>query len=174
MKSYEILFVLSLVVLIGCKERTQKATEINSPYIETKQVPNTDNIPRYVLGYPHIENIIDSYDHTIKRYANRYGFDWRLILAMMNQESRFQVEAISPVGAYGLMQIMPKTGEEIVSTLYIENVNDPEYNSAGGVYYLRWVYSRFMQDQEEEHSKATEEDRLMLALEPCDLLNAHN
>ncbi len=165
MKTYEILFVLFLTALIGCMKGTPKSAELNSTqHFEINQITNTGNILTYDLGYPHIENILESYEHNIKRYANRYGFDWRLILALMNQESRFQIEAVSPMGAYGLMQIMPKTGQEVSSILYIESVKEPEDNIAGGIYYLWWTYSLFMQDPDFGYSKATEDDRLMLAL----------
>jgi soluble lytic murein transglycosylase-like protein len=63
------------------------------------------------------KNIVRTYGPTIKRYAELYGFDWRLILATMKQESRFSPTAESHRGAYGLMQLMPGTGEEIAREL---------------------------------------------------------
>ena len=116
------------------------------------------------LGYPRIEHFLSSYEQTIKRYANRYGFDWRLILAVMNQESRFRSRAVSPVGAYGLMQIMPATGRDITTKLLIDNVNIPENNIAGGVFYLWWVYKMFHPGNEEEYAGKPVNDRLQLAL----------
>ncbi len=165
MKWYEILFVLFLTALIGCMKDTPKSAEIIiAQPLGIDQITNTGNIPAYELGYPHIERILDSYGDIIRRYADRYGFDWRLILALMNQESRFQIEAVSPVGVYGLMQIMPKTGREVSSIIYIENIQDPESNIAGGIHYLWWTYSLLSHENGYSLSRANEEDQLMLAL----------
>jgi soluble lytic murein transglycosylase-like protein len=107
------------------------------------QIDELDILMRMDLGYPRIERILNSYEDTIRRYADRYGFDWRLILAVMNQESRFRVQAVSHRGAYGLMQIMPITGKEVSNALGIEGVVIPEDNIAGGVYYLWRMHTLF-------------------------------
>ncbi len=133
--------------------------------IDIRDVSQLDYNVRNDLGYPRIEQILNSYESTIKRYSDRYGFDWRLILAVMNQESRFQIRAVSHRGAYGLMQIMPRTGRDVSAALGIESVRQPEDNIAGGVYYLWRVKSMFVPpDSSEIHTTATEEDNLKLAL----------
>lgn len=126
-----------------------------------------DYLVRFDLGYPRIESVVDSYEQVIKRYATRYEFDWRLILAVMNQESRFETQAVSHRGAFGLMQIMPITGEEISSSLGIDGILLPEDNIAGGIYYLWRLYNLF--DPVDEHSEANSDvdrdyHRLRLAL----------
>ncbi len=139
--------------------------QIIGPAIEILDVSQLDYHVRNDLGYPRIERILSSYENTIKRYANRYGFDWRLILAVMNQESRFRVQAVSHRGAYGLMQIMPRTGQDVSAALGIESVQQPEDNIAGGVYYLWRVKSMFTPpDSLVIHTSATEEDIIKLAL----------
>ena len=55
---------------------------------------------------------LQEYGPAIKECAARYGFDWRLILAVIKQESRFEPEAESQKGASGLMQVMPVTQAE--------------------------------------------------------------
>jgi len=86
------------------------------------------------------------YDGLIKKYAKHYGFDWRLILAQIKQESAFKAEAKSWVGARGLMQLMPKTAAE----MKVKNVLNPSENIAGGVCYLRKQYDIF-RDVPEPH-----------------------
>ena len=54
---------------------------------------------------------ISPYDKIVKRYARRWGFDWRLISAQIFVESGFREKARSRVGALGLMQIMPSTAK---------------------------------------------------------------
>jgi membrane-bound lytic murein transglycosylase F len=125
-------------------------------------VNDLDYAKRSDLGFPRIHTIIESYEDTIKRYASRYGFDWRLILAVMNQESRFRTQAVSHRGASGLMQLMPLTGEEVSSVLGIDSVDLPEDNIAGGVYYLWRVYTMFGEDTTDDRDR--EFDRIRLAL----------
>jgi len=83
---------------------------------------------------------IKTHGPLIRAYASRYGFDWRLILAVMRQESRFSSTALSHKGAYGLMQITPLTGEEVAGVLGLEDVTRPQDNIKGGIFYLRQMY----------------------------------
>ena len=55
------------------------------------------------------DGAISPYDKLIKTYAEQYGFDWRIIVSQMYQESRFNPKAKSWAGAKGLMQVMPRT-----------------------------------------------------------------
>ena len=75
----------------------------------------------------------------MKKYARRYDQDWRLITAQMYQESKFDPQAKSWVGALGLMQIMPETGRE----LGFEDLHDPEQNIHAGVKYMYQLLKRF-------------------------------
>ncbi len=157
-------FICCLVLIVGCTHNAHRENENIEGDAEIKEPINIDAIPRRELGYPQIESFLYTYDETIKRYSNRYGFDWRLILALMNQESRFQKQAVSPVGAYGLMQIMPATGREISNKLYIDNVIQPEYNIAGGVFYLWWLFMYLEPEEDNDPFLMTDQDRLKLAL----------
>lgn len=79
------------------------------------------------------EGKISQYDPLIKKYANdTLDWDWRLLASVVYQESRFNPDEKSWVGAEGLMQIMPKTAEE----LNITNPHDPEQSIRGGSAYL--------------------------------------
>lgn len=133
--------------------------------IAFNDVSQLDFRVRNDLGFPRIERILSNYEQLIKRYANRYGFDWRFVLAVMNQESRFRVQAVSHRGAYGLMQIMPTTGRDVSSALGIDGVHRPEDNIAGGVYYLWRVQSMFNSPQaDSEGTEQAFDDRLWLSL----------
>lgn len=86
------------------------------------------------------------YSPVIKKYAKRYGFDWRLIVAQIMQESRFREHAQSPVGARGLMQLMPKTEREISRELDFQYIlKNPRENIAAGIYHMKKQYSFFPQ-----------------------------
>jgi membrane-bound lytic murein transglycosylase F len=53
---------------------------------------------------------ISRFDDIIKKVSEKYGWDWRLLAALIYQESRFKTSSESWAGAYGLMQFMPGTG----------------------------------------------------------------
>ena len=85
-----------------------------------------------------ISGSISKYDDVIKKYSSHIGWDWRLVSSVVYQESRFDHEAKSWVGAHGLMQIMPSTAEE----LGVRN-NSPVENIRIGTKYLNIIYKRF-------------------------------
>ena len=82
---------------------------------------------------------LSPYDKVVQRYAKQFGFDWRLIVAQMFQESRFNPNARSWAGAVGLMQVLPRTAR----SLGFKNLEAPEQGIHAGVKYLNWVRERF-------------------------------
>jgi membrane-bound lytic murein transglycosylase F len=108
------------------------------------------------LDESEIMNTINDYGTFIRKYSKRYGFDWRLILAIIKKESGFQMQAESHKGAFGLMQIMPTTGKSLANELDLEEVISPRNNIAAGVYLL-WKLT-------EIYDQADEDNRLKLAL----------
>jgi membrane-bound lytic murein transglycosylase F len=82
---------------------------------------------------------ISPFDNLVRKYSDHYGFDWRLVTAQMYQESKFNPQAKSPVGASGLMQLMPRTAK----AMGIKNTSDPANSIKGGVKYLDWLRDRF-------------------------------
>ncbi len=83
---------------------------------------------------------LSPYDDVVRRFADEAGFDWRLIVSQMFQESRFDPQARSFAGAVGLMQVLPRTAEELG---YTDDLHDPETGISAGVAYLSWVRDRF-------------------------------
>jgi len=81
-------------------------------------------------------NEISQYDELIKKYTTSLGWDWRLIAALIYQESRFKNEASSWSGASGLMQMMPATAKD----LGVDDRLDPEENIRGGIKYLKQLH----------------------------------
>lgn len=78
---------------------------------------------------------ISIYDDLIKSLAKEYDFDWRLIAAQVNKESQFNPNAKSWVGAKGLLQVMPRTAQEVG----IDNLKKPENGLRAGVKYMAWI-----------------------------------
>ena len=79
----------------------------------------------------------------IQKYAQHYQVEVALIRAVIRQESCFNVRAKSPVGAMGLMQLMPNTAKE----LGVDNAWNPAQNIAGGVKYMSQQLKRFKGDK---------------------------
>ena len=84
---------------------------------------------------------ISKYDDMIKEIAQQYNWDWRLISSIIYHESRFNEDAGSWIGAYGLMQLMPVVAENYG----IENIEDPRQNVKGGILLLNSLNDRFIE-----------------------------
>lgn len=98
-------------------------------------------VPRQVLAmyYPL------RYEDTIRDYAEKRDLDPFLVMALIRQESSYDPTVKSPVGATGLMQIMPSTGRELGRRLRKpfaeQRLSDPELNIELGTYYLKQLIS---------------------------------
>lgn len=80
-----------------------------------------------------------AYDGLIVASALRHGVDPALMKAMMHTESGFNPNARSPVGAQGLMQLMPATARRFG----VANVWNPAENIEGAAKYLKFLTGRF-------------------------------
>ena len=91
----------------------------------------------YPLGY---------YDEILK-LSKKNKIDPYLVLALIREESHFNPEIVSPVGALGLMQLMPFTAKEIARRQKIrfkkEKITDISTNLDFGIVFLRWTLNRF-------------------------------
>lgn len=78
----------------------------------------------------------------VHQLAPRYEVDPRLVLAVISVESGFNVRAISPKNAQGLMQLIPETAQRF----RVKNAFDPAENIKGGTAYLQWLLAFFKGD----------------------------
>jgi soluble lytic murein transglycosylase len=81
------------------------------------------------------------YLYPLRRIPDGHGPEQGLVLAVMRQESAFAVDAISPAGARGLMQLMPNTAKHVAGQLRLRYdkerlIDDPNYNVVLGRAYL--------------------------------------
>lgn len=82
------------------------------------------------------------------KHGERYDVDPLMALGLMRQESVYRQWALSPVGAIGLMQVMPRTGARIAArmgdkTYSPDQLEDPSVNVRYGVWYLSMLLDRF-------------------------------
>ena len=82
---------------------------------------------------------LSPYDSLIRVHADTLGWDWRMLAAVIYQESRFHIEARSRRGACGLMQMMPVTADRFK----IKDPLDPDQNIMAGAHYLRFLEKKF-------------------------------
>jgi len=170
MKELSILIILVTVLAFGaCSKKQDKANlnksgsdsliaSVEARLEEKRRLFQLKNdLDNSALG-----ESIDKYKPIIKKYAKRYGFDWRLIVAQIAQESGFKEKARSRVGALGLMQLMPKTAKEISHELDIQYImKNPRENITAGIYHLK-KQLRYFPD-----SRYSDQMRLALASYNC-------
>ncbi len=78
----------------------------------------------------------------LRRLADPYGFDWRLIAAQAYQESRLDPTARSRSGAIGLMQLLPATAKD----MGFADVTGIEDNLHAGIRYMAWLRDTYFAD----------------------------
>ena len=104
----------------------------------------------YVMFEPDIDQALypREYCDFVEQYAAVYDVPVNLVYAVIRTESGFDPEALSSVGAVGLMQMMPSTfrwltDDMLGEGLADEMLYDPETNIRYCVYYLRRLYDRY-------------------------------
>ena len=111
-------------------------------------------IKRYLKSTDWMDNSLSEearkrYEATIefiRRYADKYDFDWLMIAAQGYQESKLDQSKRSQVGAIGIMQVMPATAAD--RNVDIDNIDDAEHNVHAGVKYLRFLREQYFSDKE--------------------------
>lgn len=81
---------------------------------------------------------ISEWDDVLRIKSQDYNLDWRLVASLIYQESRFKPDAVSWMGAFGLMQLMPRTAE----IFGIDYESSPEDNIEAGMKYLKKLDNR--------------------------------
>jgi membrane-bound lytic murein transglycosylase MltF len=78
-----------------------------------------------------------------KKYGKQYDIDYLLMAAQGYQESTLDQTVKSPVGAIGVMQVMPRTGRE----LKVGDITKIDANVHAGVKYMRFMIDRYYADE---------------------------
>jgi membrane-bound lytic murein transglycosylase F len=91
---------------------------------------------------------ISPYDTYLIQEAEKINWDWRLLASMVYQESRFNPEAVSWAGAFGLMQLMPTTA----SRFGVDQTSSPVAQIRAGVRFIHWLdmqFDDYIEDKDE-------------------------
>ncbi len=94
------------------------------------------------------ENTLNAISHTLYDESRQHGIDYRLILALMKVESNFQHDAVSPMGARGLLQVKPSLAKFMAGDMGIawkgnKTIDDPSNNIRIGVRFLSQLIDTF-------------------------------
>ena len=82
-------------------------------------------------------------EEIFKKYGQQYKVDYLLMAAQGYQESTLDQNVKSPVGAIGVMQVMPPTGKE----LNVGDIAEIDANIHAGVKYMRFMIDRYYADE---------------------------
>lgn len=134
---------------------TYKYREDDGTVWYTDRRPNADELDEYEfvgyhgrpparsscrgLGEAERQRRIERIERPLRRLSERYGADRLIIKAMISVESCFDPEAVSSVGAQGLMQLMPETARE----LGVSNPFDVHANLRAGIEYFQRLRRTF-------------------------------
>jgi len=137
------------------KDSPQLMAELNA-FVKTHKIGTEFGnimLKRYFKSTKYLRNALDpdelrKFQETValfQKYAGQYDFDWLLIGAQAYQESHIDQSVVSPVGAVGVMQVLPSTAEG--DPINITGVqSDVEANIHAGVKYLRFMVNEYFDD----------------------------
>jgi membrane-bound lytic murein transglycosylase F len=108
-----------------------------------------------------METRLPKYEKTIRKAAKQHGFDWRLIVALIYQESQFRPWAKSFSGVRGLMQLTLPTAQDVG----VKNRLDPHESIMGGTKYLKKIYDGY--------DGTSEPDRTLIAVAAYNVGKGH-
>lgn len=95
---------------------------------------------------------ISKYDGLIQQYSKEIDWDWRLVAALIWQESKFHPTARSWAGATGLMQLMPATARRFgLNTM--QEIYHPELNIKTGTKYIAWLENFWKEIEDDTERK---------------------
>jgi membrane-bound lytic murein transglycosylase F len=121
---------------ISAFQRTSQYAILYNKYFQNRHEYRNIHSEDYTLG----SGKISRFDDLIQREADRIGLDWRLMASIIYQESRFNPQAGSWAGAFGLMQLMPGTAK----TYGISRDSPPGDQIKAGASFIQWLDERFI------------------------------
>lgn len=122
---------------------------VGGPTTQIPECMREPEPPALTASSPPIEPAMPSVDYRliaprnifnlVMKMAPTYKVEPQLALAIIAAESNFNIQALSPKNAQGLMQLIPETSERF----NVKNPYDPAQNIRGGLTYLRWLLAFF-------------------------------
>jgi membrane-bound lytic murein transglycosylase F len=116
-------------------KKSRKYAQVYRKYFENKRSAQFIDKDYFAA----VSGKISPFDAAIKECSEEIGWDWRFVASVIYQESRFNPQAKSWAGAYGLMQMMPTTAERFG----VGPNSTPVQQIRGGVQFLAWLDDKF-------------------------------
>ena len=150
------LFAISFLYALSCSVTGPPRTHFVTPAVSAGPTsaplgPSAvdwieNRLARFQMGLSDAET--HAVAEAIIRESERHGLEWDLVLAVMRVESGFNNFARSHMGALGLMQVMPRTGERLARRLAIDwrgpgTLFEPVTNVRIGTAYLALMLQRY-------------------------------
>jgi membrane-bound lytic murein transglycosylase F len=146
------------------------STVIEDPVIDAvtvaEEVPEKEEVVAVNLGgvaskLP-VDRFSDRYDIYFSKYSKRFfgaTYEWRWFKSQAVAESALNPDVVSPVGARSLMQVMPRTWDEIIKRhTFIQNEPfTPRWAVAAGISYDKTLHNQWK-------AKRSENDRIALTM----------
>ncbi len=147
-KSVYICFILALVMLAASPMRAadaelQKNAEVHKIIVRVD--PHTGKLVRYtIVIHPAAASAPPaSISELVEKTSKAHNVDPLLVDSVIQVESNYDPNAVSPKGAEGLMQLTPPTAE----MLGVSNSFDPAENIEAGVKYLKYLQDLYKDDR---------------------------
>ncbi|EMS79323.1 membrane-bound lytic murein transglycosylase MltF [Desulfotignum phosphitoxidans] len=134
------------------KDDPEMLEEINRFFLHARESGILQKIVNKYYGHPkefdvselktfhkRVQKYLPKYQEIIETQSRKYGFDWRLVAAVVYQESRFDPGAKSITQVRGLMQVTEAAARE----MGIQDRRDPAQSVKAGIKYLKQMYDRF-------------------------------
>ena len=125
--------IINLIRLLNSQKRFVSSFKVFQESMEQNSLTLNYKLIKFIFPFNYLE--------LIKKNAN--DIDPLIIISLVRQESAFNPDAISGVGAKGLMQLMPATAKRFNNRIKVGHLVNPEINLAIGIKYLRQLITRF-------------------------------
>lgn len=148
-----ILFVTGTVGTAGCDFHDYVSPGERFEQKDLRHLKNSDIRSSWKLtkASPTLEKPVDAprwsrrYDPQFRKYSKRFfgvGFDWRWFKSQAIAESELKHTSIGPMGARGVMQLMPETFSRANNEMFLMN-HQQRWHIAVGIQYNRWLWNRW-------------------------------
>ena len=138
----------------GMRKNSPKLMSTVNDFVKTHKLGTTFGntvVSRYELSAKPLRNAVSAdelkkFQETValfQKFSSQYSLDYLLMMAQGYQESTLNQEAKSKVGALGIMQLMPATGEQ----MKVGDVHQLEANIHAGVKYIRFMVDKYFANE---------------------------
>ena len=141
-----VLLAVLVIATLSCRVPDAPVLGVDADVTDVVPDPVMQHVAERAASLTYAEVVAVA--EAIRRESLRFGLTPELVLAVIEVESRFDAFAVSGVGAMGLMQILPTTGEALAARLGMvwqvpRTRFDPAANVTLGIAYLAELRDRF-------------------------------